>query len=86
MATTLEDLEHRMTEIEQEMKRLARLVADPGEKIPTDGTLDQWLARQRDQKWKMPLDEMRRAVGISPDLKPIHPRGQPVGICAHTSR
>lgn len=74
MATTLEALEDRMATVERELARLARLVEDPEQvdRPPTDGSLDEWLARLRQKRMSGPsLDEMRRAMGIPPDLEPI---------------
>ncbi len=74
MATSVEDLERRMAAMEQEMKRLARLVEDPEavDRPPTDGTFNEWLARLQEKKMARISDaELRQALGIPADLKPI---------------
>jgi len=74
MSTTLEDLQRRVEAVETETQRLARLVEDPEQvdKPPTDGSLDQWLARLRAKKARRgSFEDLLRSLGLPPDLKPI---------------
>ena len=74
MSATTEELQRRVESLEHEMRRLARLVED-WEVLgppPTDGTLEAWLERLRQQKKRYhDPKELRRALGIPEDLEPI---------------
>lgn len=77
MAVDVEALQRRVEVLEREVRRLARLIADPEEDtVPYAGeSIEERLARGRGDKSRLPsLQEMRRAMGIPEDLEPMDPR------------
>ncbi|HET6383054.1 MAG TPA: hypothetical protein VFJ58_06645 [Armatimonadota bacterium] len=69
--TTIEELQSRVEVLEQQMAKMARLV-EVGGGPAVGNTFDQWLARRQQQTpTQGDTQEVRRALGIPPELPHI---------------